>query len=254
MTKYKNDISNKGVSALDSALKLLMDLYKMIRSFIGCLLIDNALRNVVRWYDKRHPHSIKKDSNYSKELAHLNERISFLQITISRLNNSVGVLKSKELTFNNQKETLLTELRKKDHEMSLIIAEKKQMEAQNSELQYDNQNLLRRCLPIKEVPSMIYFAQGDASGLFLRKISTVRTTEHIYRIVTLAGDSLSATFEPVVNNNIQDIINNRNLTLIACEIVRIDPNASSIQVCEAGKVTYENNKWKVINKAKIILS
>lgn len=254
MTEYQNDIRNKGVSALDSALKLLMDIYKRIRYFLGCLLIDNALRNVVRWYDKRHPDSRKKDSVYTKDLFHLNEKISSLQRTISELNNSIGVLKSKELSFNSQKETLLADLRKKDHEISLLIEEKEQMGSQNSELRDENQNLLRRCLPVTEVPSMIYYAQGDASGLYLRKISTVRTSEHIYRIVTLAGDSLSAMFEPVVESNIQDIINNRNLTLIACEILRINPNASSIQVCEAGKVLCENNKWKVTNKAKIILS
>lgn len=254
MKKNQNDISNKGVSALDSALKLLIDIYKKIRYILGRLLIDYALRNIVRWYDKRHPHSRRKDTDYSQELIHLTEKNSSLQRTISELNNRIVDLKSNVLAFNNQKEALLADLRKKDYEISLIIEEKEQMSSRISELRNENQKLLQRCLPETEIPSMIYYAQGDASGLNLRKISTVRTTDHIYRIVTLAGDALSGTFEPVVESNIQDIIDNRNLTLIACEIVRINPNASSIQVCEAGKVSCENNKWKVTNKAKIILS
>lgn len=254
MSKYNDNISNKRVSVLDSALKLLMDVYKKIRFFLGCLIIDNALRRIVHWYDKRHLNSKKKDSVRSDEVLRLNEKISSLQRIISELDSSIGIFKAKETSFIRQIDTLLADSRGKDNEISTLIEENKLMLSQNSELRNENQKLLRRCLPDTEIPSMIYYAQGDAIGLYLRKISTVRTPDHIYRIATNTGDTSSATFEPYVESNIQDIISNRNLTLIACDIIRINPNASCIQVCEAGKVICENNKWKVISKAKIILS
>lgn len=254
MSKYKKNISNKKVSALDSALKLLMDVYKKIRFFLGCLLIDNILRSVVHWYDKRHPNSKKKESNYTGEVIRLNEKITSLQRTTSELESSIRILEAKESSLNSQKESILVEIKTKDNEISRLMRENSIMDSQIQELQNENQKLLRRCLPEAEIPAMIYYAQGDASGLFLRKLSTEKTSEHIYRITTFAGDTTSATFEPYLDTDIQEIINNRNVTLIACEIMRINPNASSIQVCEAGKAKCENNKWKVTNKAKIILS
>ncbi len=254
MSKYNDKIRNKRVSALDSALKLLMDVYKKIRFFLGRLLIDNALRSVVHWYDKRHHNTKKKNLFFSEEGVHLNEKITSLQRTISELDNNIDILKSKETSLIRQRDTLFDEIRRKDNEIYTLNEEKKLMISQNSELQNENRKLLRRCLPETEIPSMIYYAQGDAIGLYLRKISTIRTPEHIYRITTFVGDTSSATFEPYVEANIQDIISNRSLTLIACDIIRIDPNASNIQVCEVGKVIYENNKWKVTSKAKIILS
>lgn len=254
MSKYKQNISKKNVSALDSALKLLMDVYKKIRFFLGCLLIDNLFRSVVHWYDKRHPISKKKESNNSEEVVRLNEKIKTLQSAMSELERSINILESKESSLNRQKESILTEMNTKDNEISRLINEHNQMIPQISELRNENQRLLQRCLPETEIPSMIYYAQGDASGLYLRKLSTKKTSEHIYKIMTFAGDTTSAIFEPYIETNIQEIINNRNLTLIACEIMRIDPNASSIQICEAGKAKCENNKWKVTNKAKIILS
>lgn len=254
MSKYEKNISNKKVSALDSALKLLMDVYTKIRFFLGCLLIDNILRSVVHWYDKRHPDSKKKESNYSGEVVCLNEKITSLQRTTSDLENSIRILKAKESSLNSQKESILVEMKTKDNEISRLMRENRLMDSQIKELQNENQELLRRCLPETAIPSMIYYAQGDATGLYLRKLSTTRASEHIYRITTIVGDTTSATFEPCLDKDIQEIINNRNVTLIACEIMRINPNASSIQVCEAGKAKCENNKWKVTNKAKIILS
>lgn len=254
MSKYKKDISNTKVSALDSALKLLMDVYKKTRYFLGCLLIDNLLRSIVHWYDKRHPNSKKKEFNNSEEVIHLNERITTLLRRISELESSVKILKANESSLKSQKESILAEIKSKDNELSRLINEHNQMISQIAELRNENQKLLQRCLPETEIPSMIYYAQGDASGLYLRKLSTERTSEHIYKMTTFAGDTTSAIFEPYLETNIQEIINNRNLTLIACEIMRIEPNASRIQVCEAGMAKCENNKWKVINKAKIILS
>lgn len=254
MSKYNKDISNTKVSALDSALKLLMDVYKKTSFFLGCLLIDNILRSIVHWYDKRHPNSKKNESNNSEEIILLNERITTLHSRISVLESSVKILKTNESSLNSQKESALAEIKSKDNELSRLMNEYKQLVSQISELRKENQKLLQRCLPETEIPSMIYYAQGDASGLYLRKLSTEKTSGHIYKITTFAGDTTSSIFEPYIETNIQDIINNRNLTLIACEIIRIEPNASSIQVCEAGKAKYENNKWKVINKAKIILS
>lgn len=254
MSIYTKNTSNRIVSALDSVLKLLTDVYKKIRFLLGCLLIDNILRSVLHWYDKRHPDSKRKDSVCSEETLHLNEKIRSLQSTISELERRIGIFKSQEISFNKQRDSWLADIRGKDNEISNLSAENKHLLSQTAGLQDENQKLLRRCLPETEIPSMIYYAQGDAVGLYLRKISSVRTPDCIYRITTSVGDTSVATFEPYVESNIQDIIINRNLTLIACDIIRIDSNASSIHVCEAGKVICENNKWKVISKAKIILS
>lgn len=231
-----------------------MDLYKKIRVILGQLLIDNGCRAVVQWYDKRHPDSRNKELVNSEEMIRLNDKIAILQRANCELENRIDILRSKEISSIKENDSMSADLKRKDQEISALREENNTIYSQIAQLQDENQKLLRRCLPERDIPSMIYYAQGDATGLYLRKVSAIRTHELIYRITTSVGDALSATFEPCLDSNIREIIWNRNITLRACEIVRIDPDASRIHVCEAGKILCVNNKWKVTNKAKIILS
>lgn len=254
MNRTDHTMKNNKVSALDSALKLLMTLYRKVRYYIGLLLIDIALRRIVCWYDKSHPNSNKKKANYSEDVALLNEKIISLQRTVSELNNSLGILKSKESVLISQRESLFVDINNKTKELATLNEEMRRIHSQNDELRNENDQLLGRCLPETDIPSMIYYAQGDASGLNFRKISTIKTPQHIYKISTIPGNAASAIFEPIVESDLVDVINNRNLTLIACDILSIASNASAIVVCEKGRAIKKNNKWIVTCKAKIILS
>lgn len=250
----QNNKSDK-VSALDSALELLMSFYTKTRYFLGKILIDRAMRTIVSWYDSRHSVSSQnrlgcsgeRDKSLLDQTERLNRYISKLEETVSVLNSKMDNLKSQNAALSDNANHL-------SERNGLLDKEKERMLSQINELQQANARLLGKCLPESDLPAMIYYAQGDATGLNLRKISTTRTSQHIYRIATMPGNAAMAIFEPIVGADCRDVIENRNITLIACDIESIASNASTIVVREKGKAIFENNKWKVISKAKIILS
>lgn len=253
-TSYHSD-KNYKVSALDAALKLLTDIYKKIKHFLGILLIDHTMRGIVAWYDKRHT-SLKVDTIKDNDgiINKLHKQIAKLNGSISELEGENSDLRTKENNLVLKNETLTNELNQLDAKKIKLEQENDNLKRCVEDLKLENLQFQKRCLPSSEIPSMIYYAQGDTSGLNFRKISTLKTSQHIYKITTLPGDSCSAFFEPDVESDSVEVINNRNITLIACDILSISPNASAISVCEKGKAAYKNKKWTVISKAKIILS
>lgn len=249
-----NDIMSGIVSALKSVLKLILGMLVRLKHFLGRLFIDRWMRDIVAWYDRRHPDSSRRkkgeDSDYVRQL---NGRIDQLVTSYSSLQETMA----QEREINENLTTKISGLRgelencrRQSEQDSMKISELRQ-EVENLSLQ--NSHLMSRCLPESEIPSMIYYAQGDATGLTLRKVSATPTGEHTYRLQTLQGDSSTATFEPDIRHNAPDVIANRNTTLIACAIVGIASNPSSVKVVSPGRAERINNKWTVITKAKIEL-
>ncbi len=242
------------VSALDTTLKLLMDTFYKIKAFIGVVLIDKAMRDIVYRYDKRHQFQTRVRNNDSEEIRQLHERIKLKDDAIARLEQTVITFQSREEELINQSNALRRDIKQLKEGYDEIVREKNNISSQVTELNKTNSLLLSRCLPESEIPTMIYYAQGDTAGQYLRKVSTLKSPEHLYKIMTVPGNTRSAEFEPVVNANIKEIIDNRNITLIACDIIGIAPDATNITVLQRGKAVWTNNKWEITSKAKIRLS
>jgi len=245
--------SSDVVSAFQKTLKLLMHILKSIKKWIGIILIDNAMRKILHWYDERHGkltapvscgHSPSKEntSEVQKVLTELNKYKHQYSLLVKERNSVLEQLRQTNLTVD--------ELKCKEKSLHRDIG---LLNQRISDLVASNNSLLRRCLPEKDVPSCKYYAQGDAQGYTLRKISTTQSPEHIYELNTLPGNLFRCEFFPVATTNAKYLIENRAVTLLSCDIRSIAPNASSISVIAAGEAVFENNKWNVNKKAIIQL-
>lgn len=212
------------------------------------------MRNIVKWYDKRHskasPNKIQKETDeinrFQVELGNLSHEFDRLQLKYdSRLKENEDL--------KRQMSDLKMSLEDRIQSFTLLQRDFSELVSVNETLTGESRELRKRCLTESDVPSMIYFAQGDTTGLWLRKVSAVKSIEHMYKLTTKQGDISLCNFSPINHNNMSDVIANRNITLLACDIISITPAASAIEIIEEGVATLENNRWKVTSKAKIKL-
>lgn len=255
MVGYNRDIKTKIDSALFSALNLFMNFYKQLKYWLGLLLIDKFLRKIVNWYDKRHiVHSNDKTGYQDNFENQLLEQSESLNSTISHLRRNILILESNRNELSRINESLISEVNQLTKEREELNIKIQVLLSKIDDLDNVVSRLHSRCLPESNIPSMIYYAEGDTAGIIFRKISTKKTPQHIYKIMTVPGDTQMATFEPDVTSDCKEIINNRNIMLLACEILSIAPNASNIEVRKRGEAILVNNKWNISNKAQIVLS
>jgi len=254
MTNSPDNKSNNRVSALDTVLKLLLSLWNKIKYYVGLIIIDNLMRNIVLWYDKRHPKPTPtRKHQENEEILKLHSMIDAKETECLGLRSQLNKSQQECASLNqeiSQLKVSLTQYRESSESLRYSLNE---LKSKVGVLQHESENLRKRCLPETDIPSMIYYAQGDASGLWLRKISPIKTTEHLYQLNTKQGDTSICIFTPIIQTDLKDIIANRNITLLACEIISISPSASSIEIVECGEAMLDNNRWKVIHKAKIKL-
>ncbi|MDE6272030.1 MAG: hypothetical protein K2M31_03380 [Muribaculaceae bacterium] len=122
-----------------------------------------------------------------------------------------------------------------------------------SELTQENDSLKARCMPASKIPAMIYYGTGDSTGKTIRKISTEKSSQILYKLITHPGNTSKANFYPIKNDNLVEVISNRNIMLGACEIISIDSNANDIETIEYGRAIFSDNQWIITSKAKIKL-
>lgn len=255
MGELRKDSDRSEVSALQSALKLLRSLWLKLKYYSGLLVIDKMMRNVVRWYDSRHGGPLSgKHTNGDEDLVKLRGLIALKNDECDKLHSRLKMSEQDKVDLGhqiNQLEQALSTAQASNIAMKRKITE---LLAKNDILKSESQDLKMRCLPAKDVPSMIYYAQADATGQCLRKASPKRTGEHIFKLITNPGNTMQCHYKPVVATDAHEIIANRNVTLMACDITGIAPDATRIEVLEEGEAIFEDNKWKVTRKAKIKLS
>lgn len=254
MAQYQNNHSHSEVSVLRKALELLMKTLKTIARYLGIVFVDKGMRSLVRWYDRRHQHSNgHKDSqsggktnDFKAEIARLKQHYKILETQLADGKKHCTELETEVTASNSAKDHL-------QQELSHLQEQVRQLKADNDTLTERNNSLVRRCLPESEVPSMIYYAEGDAAAMSLRKSSATDSSDKIYKLRTFQGDSHKAEFVPLVKQNIKEVIAYRHSYLTACEITGIAAHPTSIEVEEPGEAVFDQNKWKVIKKAKIKL-
>lgn len=245
----------KEVSALDRALELFLLICRKTRHYLGLFFIDLCMRSAVNWYDKRHPRSSRrKQQGDDRRVSELTAQVDSLNSRIAAGRQQMEAVRTQNDRLAGQADQLRQELGRAAEECRRHEATVSQLQAEMKSLKEQNGHLQRCCLPESDIPSMIYYAEGDALGATLRKISPVRTAQRIYRLTTRPGDTATADFAPEVQQHAAEIIANRSVTLIACEILSIAPAASSVVVSAPGKAVLENGRWKVTNKAKIHLT
>ena len=247
----QNKSNNNQVSALDTALKLLLDVYRKIKYFLGVIIVDKFMRSCLNWYDKRHPNS----SNLHKQQ---NESIRTIQLQLDQKKQETEALHQQIAEENKRSKNMHLQLEEIKADFSglqfnyeNLLEENKALKNSIKNLNSQNAYLSQRCLPETEIPSMIYYAQGDATGMNLRKVTTTKNIEQIYILHTRPGNTQSAEFYPIIRDYLNEIVQNRHLTLLACEIMGIAPNPTKIEVLSPGQALFQNNRWVVTNKAKI---
>lgn len=247
--------SDNVAAAFDAVLRALCALCRKARHYAGKFFVDYLMRGAVAWYDRRHPHPS------AKRRQHETEASLKLRAAVAAREKECGKLMA-EIKAAGQERAQL------DFRISQLQAELSQLRsaslgyqkraadasARTEALEREAEELRRRCLPENEIPAMTYYAQGSATALELRKVSPVRQNGHIYRLTTRPGDTTAATFRPMAVANAAEVIANRNVTLIACEITGIGPSPSAIEPVADGEATFRNNRWEVTRKAKIKLS
>ncbi len=247
------------VSAPQKVLKLLLRVFNQIKYFAGLLLIDNWMRRIMAWYDLRHPNPTPRRKKYDnsrvkalqKEILFLNEECDRLEGEVSKEKETISTLHQNQEEAKRKYQTLQQEIEQYQKEALIIQSEKLGMERDLEKLKGEITRLLGKCIPDTEIPAMIYYGTGDAQGLNIRKVTVVASDTSTYRLTTFQGDSSKAYFEPILGSHTKDVIANRNVTLLACEIVSIAANPSSIEVIEPGEAVKENNKWRVVKKSKV---
>lgn len=254
MTSYHSDKNKKIVSALDTALKLLLALWKKTKYFMGLFLIDNLMRNIVSWYDERHLKATANSENKDKaDYQRIEAILKAKENECHGLQSQLDVKRDENQNLKEQIIHLRSTLDGLKESCAKLQQDNSGLKKKIGILKAEIDGLQKRCLPESDVPSMIYFAQGDATGLWLRKVSTAMSIGHMYKLITKPGDTSICNFSPIKQDNMAEVIANRSVTLLACEIIGIAPAASAIEIIEDGVAALENNRWKVTHKAKIKL-
>lgn len=239
------------VSALDSTLKLLSEKYRKVRHYVGVMLIDKFMRNSVEWYDQHHSKKSVLNTHDADQISSLNQKLKESEREREAMQDRLLEEREKLRDVRIKFQSLETSFSALKSDFEALENNNRKLSNLIETLNEQNSNLARKCLPEDEIPSMTYYAQGDATGLYLRKLSTIKGEEQIYTLHTSPGNTHIAEFYPLIKGNVNEIIANRNLTLLACDIMGISQNPGSIEVISFGKAQFQNNKWAVINKAKI---
>lgn len=253
MTEKNSKIIEYIYSIAKVVLNFFVKLGKKIKHILGICIVDKLMRNVVAWYDKTHPESAQKMKQDNLQIQKLLGQIKELETSRSELDKNLTCEKEKSVLLSQKITSLTEKLEELYGEVANTTNRNCELKKELGDVKEQNAYLLRRCLPESKIPSMIYYAEGDAMGLNLRKVSIQQTPYAIYEIITTPGDTTSAEFSPIVSSNEKETITNRNATLVACEILSIAPNATSISIVESGRAKMENGRWVVSRKAKIKL-
>lgn len=254
MEVNSKNIQLKILSALNSTLKVLLWIWRKIKYYSGLLLIDKLLRSIVLWYDKRHVNITSgKRHQDNSEVKRIYSILEHKEYECNDLKNRLDSIQQDYSSLMQRTEILNNSLKESNEHTARLQHDLLQKEAEIEAINKEKEVIKKRCLPENDIPEMIYFAQGDTTGEWFRRISTKRSSEHLFELRTYQGDTSVCSFKPIANTNISYIIYNRNITLLPCEILDISPSASSIETVEKGRARLENNRWKIVKKAKIKL-
>lgn len=231
------------------------DMAKQTFNTLEKFTIDIVCRKLVQYYDNKHGVKTKKIAEqtstsketiekYKNENRVLKTRIKDLEVEIRELKSK---LETAEFTRNEVIETneifaqAIQTLKDTIASFSRTKAATLKQEKSIEKGKLDNTEPKHLCL----------FAEPDATGAILRKVSTNESKYSLYKLNISESNEQLCTFSVINNDATETYIANRNVSLLACQILEIASNPLSFVTVEPGTAVKENNNWVVASPAKI---
>lgn len=226
---------------------------KQICRILDRLFIDIVLRKIVENYDSRHK-KIKRNVvaeakfHYSKEIERLQNISKDLLEENKRLNVALENCEEEKEYLSKE----MNELKETNEIFSDSIAD---LRNTIRNLSFEKNKNIVNNIPgkthknIDKTKDGCLYAEPDATGTILRKISANETKYSLFRLELL--NEQVCKFYVLNNASTPMYINNRSVSLLACQILEVAPNPTKFEVVEAGTAVKNNNNWIVMEPAKI---
>lgn len=226
---------------------------KQICRVLDRLLVDIALRKIVNNYDSRHNKNEKnvvaeEKKQVHNELERLQNMIKNLLVENNALNETLELYAQEKEVLSTEKDELI-----KTNEFFANSLEDLQNTIKT--LSFEQNTKIVNNVPSKAnenkklAKASNLYAEPDATGTILRKISANETKYSLFRLELL--NEQVCKFYVLNNASTPMYINNRSISLLACQIVEVAPNPTKFEMVEAGTAVKNNHNWIVMESAKI---
>ena len=226
---------------------------KQICRVLDRLLVDIALRKIVNNYDSRHNKNEKnvvaeEKKQVHNELERLQNMIKNLLVENNALNETLELYAQEKEVLSTEKDELI-----KTNEFFANSLEDLQNTIKTLSFEQNTKivnNVPSKANENKELAKASnLYAEPDATGTILRKISANETKYSLFRLELL--NEQVCKFYVLNNASTPMYINNRSISLLACQIVEVTPNPTKFEMVEAGTAVKNNHNWIVMESAKI---
>lgn len=248
------------LQATDKSLRIMRRVCKASIRVLGIVLIDQLMRSIVEWYDKRGrksgprrmsrspadafavpvaPVEEQQPGQWQNEKSALEARLKTAQATIGRLEGEIEKLRVQNHDYDVGYRAGQDEVEKA----------RKRVDGLQTELS----DLRKRAMPAEYVPGTILYAEADADSGNLRKAGIYPQASSLYEIHTLPGDLTQGEFLVLNPVHVATVILNRTITLKACHIESISAEANHILTVSKGKVSKNGKNWQLVQPAVVRL-
>ena len=223
------------------------DMAKRTLFAIEKITIDIVCRKLVQYYDNKHGKKTKKTV----------EQVSTTQEIVEKHKEENEDLKNKLKALEKEILELKSNLENVKYDRDEVI-KTNEFFAQNiqelkgtiASFSRTKAATLKQEKPIDKVnigvnnPKPLYlFAEPDATGAILRKATTNESKYSLYKLNISESNEQLCTFSVINNDATETYIANRNVSLLACQILEIASNPLSFVTVEPGTAVKENNNW-----------
>lgn len=247
-------MAKKGININDVCFAI-YDMAKRTLFAIEKITIDIVCRKLVQYYDNKH---CKKTKKTVEQVSTTKETVEKHKEENEDLKNKLKALEKEILELKSNLENVKydrDEVIKTNEIFALDIEELKKTitsfsRTKAATLKQEN-SLVKKALAENESKPLCLFAEPDATGAILRKPSTSESKYSLYRLNISETNEQLCTFSVINNDATKTYIANRNVSLLACQILEIASNPLSFVTIEPGTAVKENNNWVVATPAKI---
>lgn len=223
-------------------------------------VIDYCMRWVVENYDSRHgkkkipsqePKNKQEVNTLSNVLQKLRYEIKRYQEENESLQSKVDLL-SEQLDDAIQVRNEQIDLNNKFASDIESLQETLKSYSQKKVEEITRTQAIELNKPQEELVYKLY-AEPDATGTMLRKVSSTENKYTLYELLLPARESMVCKFSVVNNEATPMYIEGRQMTLKACSIIEMSQNPQKIITVLPGVAVKENNNWVITEPAKIKL-
>lgn len=231
------------------------DMAKRTLNIMEKVTIDIVCRKLVQYYDNKHGIETRNNveqaeitteaaEKYKKENKELKTKVSTLEVEIHDLNSKLEDAESVRDELIETNEGFAQDIQA----LRDTIASFSRTRAASFQ---QEKSYAQEVQSVKEPNGLCMFAEPDATGAILRKPSTSETKYSLYKLNISESNEQLCTFCVINNEATETYIANRNVSLLACQILEIASNPQSFVTVEPGTAVKENNNWVVASPAKI---